>query len=416
MMPPPASSPPPPPPPLKKPTEAPAPVRVAVWKPEDFADMRVVSTQSSIAGAGSGEFHTYRMKRKTEQERLQHLQEDAQKHKAVEEFERRQEERRRLDEERLNKNRSKRQRRKKKGGKASGGPAADDHNNNNNNNSEGSDQEDGGAVAANSSATAGSFLDGSLQQRDDRSTAIISAPAPLLRLVRGTLVSEKPVSFSPTLQMHWTVRADGSVKEWAVEQAIQSCWISVEGYLVLKFKDAGNEIRETVMDRIGDYALFTAQVPYRVESISATKSIMITSQGANVTKASFFSANASSQEGAFFAGQSSLATAGSLRKSFPAQVGWQVLGVGEQAKLNQTSKSVVVLVRGKLNVQCAGQTAVSNVVFNLFFFIFILFLFVFPNQQHVFRCSLLKVNMLNVLHMKLFLGLLLLLGPLPLLW
>lgn len=359
MMPPPSSSS----SPIKKPaTEAPAPVRVAVWKPEDFADMRVVSTQSSIAGAGSGEFHTYRMKRKTEQERLQHLQEDAQKHKAVEEFERRQEERRRLDEERLNKNRAKRQRRKKKGGKASGGPA-DDHNN-----SEGSDQEDGGGAAASTGGSAGS-LDGTLQQHDDRATSISSAPAPLLRLVRGTLVSEKPVSFSPTLQMHWTVRADGSVKEWAVEQALQSCWISVEGYLVLKFKDAGNEIRETVMDRIGEYALFTAQVPYRVESISATKSIVITSQGANVTKASFFSANASSQEGAFFAGQSSLATAGSLRKSFPAQVGWQVLGVGEQSKLNQTSKSVVVLVRGKLNVQCAGQKAVRKVVFVCLFFL-----------------------------------------------
>ena len=45
-------------------------VRVPVWTVEDFQDIHIRSGQSSIAGAGSGEFHMYNERTRNERLRL----------------------------------------------------------------------------------------------------------------------------------------------------------------------------------------------------------------------------------------------------------------------------------------------------------------------------------------------------------
>ena len=187
------------------------------------------------------------------------------------------------------------------------------------------------------------------------------------KLVRGSVASGVALALSPALSLQMVTRGDGEgSRDWAtLESPLQCCCVCLEGYLVMRFRDAGNESREAVMDRVGDYALFTASVPHRFESITASKCILITVHGASQT-ASFFSANAASQEGAFFAGQSSLAVASTLRKSFPASLGWQSLGAGESGKPDaRSSRVALLLIRGKLSVRCVGQS-VSLVVMGEF--------------------------------------------------
>jgi hypothetical protein len=131
--------------PVKPDEAAPKKVRVAIWTPEDFQDIKVrcglgcralfrvgssfflfllfrfqVRTgQSSIAGAGSGEFHMYNDRTRRERERLAKLSQDDATKTVRAESERKIEELRRADEERTAKNRSKRQKRKKKEKKVS---------------------------------------------------------------------------------------------------------------------------------------------------------------------------------------------------------------------------------------------------------------------------------------------------------
>ncbi len=116
-------------------------VRVPIWTPEDFQDIKVwiffffffffffvsqffvllkVRTgQSSIAGAGSGEFHMYNERTRNERERLAKLHEEDRAKKLLAEREQKMEQLRREDEERTAKNRAKRQKRKNKDKKVS---------------------------------------------------------------------------------------------------------------------------------------------------------------------------------------------------------------------------------------------------------------------------------------------------------
>lgn len=84
----------------------------------------VTNVQGSSAGAGSGEFHVYKASRRREYERLRLMDEEVEREKADQEFERKREEAKRKEEEQLAKNRAKREKakaRKAKGKKGGAG-------------------------------------------------------------------------------------------------------------------------------------------------------------------------------------------------------------------------------------------------------------------------------------------------------
>lgn len=74
---------------------------------------RVRTGMGSIAGAGSGEFHTYRKQKRHEEERLARMERNAQAIAEREEFEERKRMREEKDEERTAKKREKRLKKKK---------------------------------------------------------------------------------------------------------------------------------------------------------------------------------------------------------------------------------------------------------------------------------------------------------------
>lgn len=80
----------------------------------DMVPTRVYNTSSSTAGAGSGDFHQYRMIRRTEQARVARIEEDWKKKTEEEEYEARKREREQQAEEKTAKNRAKRQKKKAK--------------------------------------------------------------------------------------------------------------------------------------------------------------------------------------------------------------------------------------------------------------------------------------------------------------
>ncbi|KAJ7218016.1 hypothetical protein GGX14DRAFT_599143 [Mycena pura] len=75
------------------------------------------NVQGSSAGAGSGEFHVYKAGRRREYERLQIMEEEAQKEADTAEFERKRREAEEVAESKTAKNRAKRQKKKERGGK-----------------------------------------------------------------------------------------------------------------------------------------------------------------------------------------------------------------------------------------------------------------------------------------------------------
>lgn len=83
---------------------------------------RIMNISGSNAGAGSGEFHMYRMARRREQMRLQRIDEQDKDDQADGEFRERKRRQHEQDEARAAKNRAQRQKKKQKqkGGKASG--------------------------------------------------------------------------------------------------------------------------------------------------------------------------------------------------------------------------------------------------------------------------------------------------------
>lgn len=64
-------------------------VRVPVLTVEDFNDIKIRSIQSSIAGAGAGEFHVYADRTRTERERVQRMEDEAKHRQKEEEYEKR---------------------------------------------------------------------------------------------------------------------------------------------------------------------------------------------------------------------------------------------------------------------------------------------------------------------------------------
>lgn len=75
---------------------------------------RVMNVMGSCAGAGSGDFHTYRHTRRAEMTRLETLSREAKEAELDEEFERRAELKRKVCEERTAKKAEKRRRKKQK--------------------------------------------------------------------------------------------------------------------------------------------------------------------------------------------------------------------------------------------------------------------------------------------------------------
>ncbi|EEP82402.1 predicted protein [Uncinocarpus reesii 1704] len=84
----------------------------------------VANVQGSSAGAGSGEFHVYKASRRREYERVRLMEQDLNREKANEDFEKRKEEMRRKDEEKTDKNRKRREKRKAAKAKKGAGPSA----------------------------------------------------------------------------------------------------------------------------------------------------------------------------------------------------------------------------------------------------------------------------------------------------
>lgn len=84
----------------------------------------VSNVQGSSAGAGSGEFHVYKASRRREYERLRAMDEEVEKEKEDELYEREAAERRKKDEEETAKKRRKREMKKMKGKKGKGGQNA----------------------------------------------------------------------------------------------------------------------------------------------------------------------------------------------------------------------------------------------------------------------------------------------------
>jgi hypothetical protein len=72
----------------------------------------VANVQGSSAGAGSGEFHVYKASRRREYERMKLMDEELNREKADEDFEKRRAEAKRKDDEKTEKNRRKREKRK----------------------------------------------------------------------------------------------------------------------------------------------------------------------------------------------------------------------------------------------------------------------------------------------------------------
>ncbi|KAL4957247.1 hypothetical protein BDW69DRAFT_201471 [Aspergillus filifer] len=85
----------------------------------------VANVQGSSAGAGSGEFHVYKASRRREYERLKLMQDEVDREREGNEWQKKQEEVRRKDEEKTEKNRKRREKRNKaKKGKKGGGAGA----------------------------------------------------------------------------------------------------------------------------------------------------------------------------------------------------------------------------------------------------------------------------------------------------
>lgn len=82
----------------------------------------VANVQGSSAGAGSGEFHVYKASRRREYERLRLMQDEVDREKGEDEWQRSREETRRKDEEKTEKNRRRRDKRRaaKKGNNGGG--------------------------------------------------------------------------------------------------------------------------------------------------------------------------------------------------------------------------------------------------------------------------------------------------------
>ncbi|KAL4965910.1 PRKRIP1 family protein [Aspergillus stella-maris] len=82
----------------------------------------VANVQGSSAGAGSGEFHVYKASRRREYERLKLMQDEVDREREGDEWQKKQEEVKRKDEEKTEKNRKRREKRNKaKKGKKGGG-------------------------------------------------------------------------------------------------------------------------------------------------------------------------------------------------------------------------------------------------------------------------------------------------------
>ncbi|KAJ5266945.1 hypothetical protein N7478_009753 [Penicillium angulare] len=86
----------------------------------------VTNVQGSSAGAGSGEFHVYKASRRREYERLRGMQEEVDKEKSDEQWEKEREEAKKKDEEKTDKNRRRREKKKAARGKQKNGNAGDD--------------------------------------------------------------------------------------------------------------------------------------------------------------------------------------------------------------------------------------------------------------------------------------------------
>ncbi|GIL86961.1 hypothetical protein Vretifemale_15161 [Volvox reticuliferus] len=95
---------------------------------QETVPTKVYNVSSSSAGAGSGDFHQYRIVRRAEQDRVRKMEADWEKKKQEEEFQRKIDELNKIAEERTAKKRLKRQKKKhqkkQKQGAAAGGPAA----------------------------------------------------------------------------------------------------------------------------------------------------------------------------------------------------------------------------------------------------------------------------------------------------
>ncbi|GLC38622.1 hypothetical protein PLESTB_000453400 [Pleodorina starrii] len=94
---------------------------------QETVPTKVYNVSSSSAGAGSGDFHQYRIVRRAEQDRVRQLEADWEKKKQEEEFKRKLEELNKISEDKTAKKRAKRQKKKqqKKQKKGAEGAAAD---------------------------------------------------------------------------------------------------------------------------------------------------------------------------------------------------------------------------------------------------------------------------------------------------
>ena len=299
-------------------------VRVGVWTPEDFQDIKVRTGQSSIAGAGSGEFHMYNERTRRERERLAKMAETDQQKRAREEFEKKQEEHRRADEERTAKKRAKRQKRKQADQKKESKPEQ---------------------------VVAGG--EGKKESAGEKKESVFGE--------RGSLSGGGgEASLSSSVRVRWVSRREGEAQREFVAETSAICLVAVEGYSLYKFRDVAGDVRESMATRLGDYMLCTAQVPTVWESVSASQLLSISvAQSSAPALPSFASGYAPQHEGLFFAGGKSLAPDGSLRKLFPVDVCFSSLTAsGEHGKglAAQMAHSAVIIIRGKASVTCAGET------------------------------------------------------------
>lgn len=81
---------------------------------QETVPMKVYNVSSSSAGAGSGDFHQYRIVRRAEQDRVRQLEADFARKQQEEEFKRKMEELKKQAEDKTAKKRAKRQKKKQK--------------------------------------------------------------------------------------------------------------------------------------------------------------------------------------------------------------------------------------------------------------------------------------------------------------
>ena len=330
---------------VPKEEEGKAKVRVQVWTVDDFQDIKVQTGTSSIAGASSGEFHLFNKRSRAESDRVKQLVTNASERKEKDEWEKRQDERRMQDEERTAKKRAKRQ--KRKGGNKG-------------------KKKDASAVP---SGHAGGETGSEERVETDAHGAVVKslpggAPTGGVTLhSRGNLVGAGPIELGNGVEMEWWSLSEGSSsgEGWQLDAERSQCVLITEGYLTHRFRDVAGDVREAMSTRAGDYALLSSRQPHHWEAMSNVAALVVraTTVVADSIKPSYAHGNAPGHEGTLWAGEASLAPAGTTRKLFAAGMGWAGLSAGGTGR--GVPGCTVVLLRGKTSVTVGrGMAVLAN--------------------------------------------------------